>query len=114
MWNRANFQQSCVNCFVEIKVFPNFPTEAANGLCHHSCIGLRNPQLHDIGCSAVLKGGLVLKHESDYRTKEGWYKPLLCFCASNCLMEFSELLVYGSAVRKERTQRSWAFLEPLG
>lgn len=58
MWSRANFQQSRVNCLVEIKVFNNFPIEAAKGLCHHFSLDYEILKLHDIGCSAVLKGGL--------------------------------------------------------
>lgn len=84
-------------------MFTNFPIGAANGLCHHSCIGLRNPQLHDIGCSAVLKGGLGLKHESDYRTKEGCYELLACF-VPKCLL-YCRICFLETSIRQKNSRK---------
>lgn len=75
---------NCVGCFQPIKVLNNICQKCKWPCCGAECIGLQNPKLHDIEC-ALLKGGLGVKHDSDYRAIRAYFRTDVLF-ALKCLL----------------------------
>lgn len=73
-----------LNCYQPIKVLNSFCPKCKWHCCQPECVGLRNPQLHDIEC-ALLRGGLGVKHESDYGAVRAYYRTDVLF-AIKCLL----------------------------
>ena len=75
---------NCVGCFQPIRVFNRHCPKCKWPICSEECVGLQNSKLHDIEC-ALLKGGLGVKHESDYRAIRDYYRTDVLF-ALKCLL----------------------------
>lgn len=75
---------NCVGCFQPIRVFNSHCPKCKWPVCTTECVGLQNSKLHDIECS-LLKGGLGVKHESDYRAIRDYYRTDVLF-ALKCLL----------------------------
>lgn len=75
---------NCVGCFEPIRVLNYRCMKCEWPCCSPECVGLQNTKLHDIEC-LLLKGGLGVKHESDYRAVRDYYRTDVLF-ALKCLL----------------------------
>lgn len=57
--------------------------------CKPDCIGLENPKLHDIEC-AFLKGGLGVKHDSDYNAIRDYFRSDVLFALKCMLLQLRQ------------------------
>jgi hypothetical protein len=75
---------NCVGCFQPIRVLTSQCPKCKWPCCRPDCVGLQNPKLHVIEC-ALLKGGLGVKHESDYSAMRDYYRTDVLL-ALKCLL----------------------------
>jgi hypothetical protein len=69
---------NCVGCFEPIRMLNHRCPVCKWPCCQPNCIGLQNSKLHDIEC-AFLKGGLGVKHDSDYSAMRDYYRSDILF-----------------------------------
>lgn len=86
-WSEENVQYpvfNCVGCFEEIKVLNCKCPICFWPACRPECIGLVNPQLHDIECG-ILSIGRGPANRTDLKSIREYYRPD-SLLALKCLM----------------------------
>lgn len=103
---------NCVGCFQPIRVLNYRCPECKWPCCQPDCVGLQNAKLHDIECS-LLKGGLNVKHESDYESIRDYYRTdvlllVKCLALQACNpKKYHELMELKSHVEARRASKSY-------
>lgn len=77
-WNYDLFESTCtmncVGCYQPIRILNARCPKCRWPCCGVDCVGLQNAKLHDDVECALLKGGLGVKHENDYRALRDYYR----------------------------------------
>lgn len=87
-WNYDNYKTSsifhCVACFMPIKMLTYKCSRCSWPLCQPDCVGLQNPQLHEIEC-ALLSAGKGPKDMKSFQSVREYYRSDAMF-SLKCLM----------------------------